>query len=213
MDSCRDRHPSAWRRGSDAGAPSVVVLPLSRTPPPRPADVGVGVGAGCGSEAPGTTVRLVRCPVCTSDDTKVVDSRTADDGTAIRRRRECLGCGHRFTTFERCEEQPFVVVKRSGDRVPFDRAKVEGGLASAAKGRPLGDEAIAAVAREIEESLRAAGPVVTSEQVGLAVLERLRDLDQVAYVRFASVYKGFDDPSDFEREIVLLTKDTAPKRH
>ena len=233
MDSCRDRHPSAWRRGAVRGAPSIVLLPgrgpVSADPrsaapdplvraeplalPDGPAPAEAAPGAGCGTTASGTTVRLVRCPVCTNDDTKVVDSRTADDGTAIRRRRECLECGHRFTTFERCEEQPFVVVKRSGDRVPFDRGKIERGLASAAKGRPLTPEAIAEVAVAIEDGLRSAGPVVTSEQVGLAVLEQLRELDQVAYVRFASVYKGFDDPSDFEREIVLLTKDTAPKRH
>ena len=155
----------------------------------------------------------VRCPICGNDDSKVIDSRTADDGIAIRRRRECLGCAHRFTTFERCEEQPLLVIKRSGDRAPFERAKVEAGLASAAKGRPLDPEAIAAVVLEIEDELRLrGGGEVTSEQVGLAVLDHLRELDKVAYVRFASVYKGFDDPSDFEREIVLLAKESEPKR-
>ena len=210
MGSSRDRHPSGWRPGEVDG---VAIVRLAAGPP--------AVTAGSTAVAGGTTVRFVRCPVCTEDDTKVVDSRTADDGTAVRRRRECLACHHRFTTFERCEEQPFVVVKRSGDRVPFDRSKIEQGLASAAKGRPLSDDRIAAVALTIEDQLRTIGASVTSEQVGLAVLERLRDLDQVAYVRFASVYKGFDDPSDFEREIELLTgatgptlaKETAPKRH
>jgi transcriptional repressor NrdR len=155
----------------------------------------------------------VRCPSCSSLEDKVIDSRTADDGSAIRRRRQCLGCGHRFTTFERSEEQPLVVVKRSGDRAPFDRRKVEAGVVAAAKGRPVTLEEIADLAAGLEDQLRLEGSEVSSEQVGVAVLERLRDLDQVAYVRFASVYKGFDDPADFQREIRLLTKTTAPKRH
>lgn len=136
-----------------------------------------------------------------------------DDGSAIRRRRECVACGRRFTTFERCEELPLVVVKRSGDRVSFDRVKVEAGVDAAAKGRPLGADQIARMVEEIEEQLRLDGPEVTSEQVGLAVLDRLRDVDQVAYLRFASVYKGFDDAADFQREVGLLTKATEPKRH
>jgi transcriptional repressor NrdR len=154
----------------------------------------------------------VRCPTCAHLDDKVVDSRQADDGSSIRRRRECLACGQRFTTFERLEEVPLMVLKRSGDRVPFDRAKVVDGIAAATKGRPVSDEQIADVAADLEDQLRLVGPEVTSEQVGLAVLDHLRDLDQVAYVRFASVYKGFDDPSDFQREVRLL-KATAPKRH
>jgi transcriptional repressor NrdR len=155
----------------------------------------------------------VRCPSCTDVDDRVVDSRMADDGSSIRRRRECLACGHRFTTFERYEEQPIVVVKRSGDRVPFDRAKVEAGIVAAAKGRPVTLEQIALMAEALEDGIRLQGGEVTSEQVGLAVLDELRDVDQVAYVRFASVYKGFDDAADFQREIRLLTKETAPKRH
>jgi transcriptional repressor NrdR len=137
----------------------------------------------------------------------------ADDGTAIRRRRECLSCSHRFTTFERLEELPLTVVKRSGDRVPFERAKVEAGIAAAAKGRPLEPAKITQTVEEIEEQLRLQGSELTSEQVGLAVLDRLRDLDHVAYLRFASVYKGFDDAADFQREVRLLTKETEPKRH
>jgi transcriptional repressor NrdR len=153
----------------------------------------------------------VRCPSCSSVDDKVVDSRQADDGSAIRRRRECLQCGRRFTTFERVEEVPLVVVKRSGEREPFDRLKVVAGLKAACKNRPVADVALDALATEVEESLRLDGPEVTSQQIGLAVLERLRHTDEVAYVRFASVYKGFDDPSDFEREIGLLTKNAEPK--
>ena len=155
----------------------------------------------------------MRCPTCATLDDKVVDSRATEDGTAIRRRRECLSCGRRFTTFERLEEVPLVVIKRSGDRVAFDRDKIEAGVRSAAKGRPVTDDQLAALAAEIEDGLRLSGSEVKSEQIGVAVLERLRELDKVAYVRFASVYKDFDDPADFQREIRLLTKATAPKRH
>ncbi|HVN51041.1 MAG TPA: transcriptional regulator NrdR [Acidimicrobiales bacterium] len=154
----------------------------------------------------------MRCPACAHLDDKVVDSRTNDDGTAIRRRRECLACGFRFTTFERCEEVPLLVVKRSGDRVPFDRTKVEAGVLAAAKGRPVDDDQVAALAASVEDELRLAGGEVTSEQVGRAVLERLVGLDQVAYLRFASVYKDFDDLADFQREVRLL-KATEPKSH
>jgi transcriptional repressor NrdR len=148
-----------------------------------------------------------------SDDDKVVDSRTSDDGASIRRRRECLECGRRFTTYERVEEVGLVVVKRSGDREPFERSKIVDGLRAAAKGRPLEERQLDDLAGEIEESLRLEGGDVTTERIGRDVLEHLRDLDHVAYVRFASVYKGFDDAADFERELTLLTKATAPKRH
>lgn len=106
-----------------------------------------------------------------------------------------------------------MVIKRSGDRVAFDRVKVESGVVAALKGRPITLEQVAELGAELEDQLRALGPEVSSDQVGLLVLEQLRDLDQVAYLRFASVYKGFDDPSDFQREVKLLTKSTAPKRH
>lgn len=155
----------------------------------------------------------MRCPTCAHLDDKVVDSRQSDDGEAIRRRRECLGCGARFTTFERLELVPMIVVKRSGDRVPFEQSKITEGIAAAAKGRPIEQETILLTAAAIAEELRLSGPELTSEQVGFAVLEHLRELDHVAYMRFASVYKGFDDASDFQREITLLTKATEPKRH
>jgi transcriptional repressor NrdR len=148
----------------------------------------------------------MRCPVCARVDDKVVDSRLADDGAAIRRRRECLACGRRFTTFERIEESALVVVKRDGTRQPFHRSKIVDGMRSAAKNRPLDVERLEAVAGQIEESLRMEGPEVTSERIGSLVLGRLRALDEVAYVRFASVYKGFAGPGDFEREIDLLTE-------
>jgi transcriptional repressor NrdR len=153
----------------------------------------------------------VRCPFCSSDDDKVVDSRLADDGTAIRRRRECVACSQRFTTFERVEEVPLVVVKRSGVREPFDRTKLVAGLRSACKNRPVSDEALDELCDAVEETLRLRPDDVTSEEIGRAVLERLRDLDEVGYVRFASVYKGFEGLGDFEREVGLLIKTTAPK--
>ena len=159
------------------------------------------------------SVAAVRCPACASFDDKVVDSRASEDGSAIRRRRECLGCGRRYTTFERVEEVPLVVVKRSGDREPFDRDKIVAGLRSAAKNRPLTEADLDQMAARVEDSVRLDGSEVASEQVGRAVLDALREVDQVAYLRFASVYKEFDDPSDFARELGLLTKSTAPKQH
>jgi transcriptional repressor NrdR len=149
--------------------------------------------------------------VCASLDDKVVDSRLAEDGAAIRRRRECLACGRRSTTFERLEEVALVVVKRSGERVPFERAKVVAGVASAAKNRPVDPAAMEALAADVEEELRLLGTEVPTQEVGLAVLRRLEGLDHVAYVRFASVYKGFEDLTDFEREVGLLTKTSLPK--
>lgn len=154
----------------------------------------------------------MRCPWCQSLDDKVVDSRLADDGAAIRRRRECLACGRRFTTYERLEEAPLWVVKRAGEREPFDRSKLIAGVRAATKNRPVTPDQLEALAQQVEEALRGAGAEVTSQQIGLAVLERLRDLDEVAYLRFASVYKGFEDLGDFQREVGLLTKTTEPKR-
>jgi transcriptional repressor NrdR len=154
----------------------------------------------------------VRCPWCSADDDRVVDSRLAEEGGAIRRRRECLGCGRRFTTFERVEEQPLWVVKRSGQREPFERAKIVAGLRAASKNRPVTDHDLQELAQQVEEALRVGSGEPTSQQVGVAVLERLQGLDDVAYLRFASVYKGFEDLGDFQREVGLLTKTTEPKR-
>jgi transcriptional repressor NrdR len=153
----------------------------------------------------------VRCPFCSSDDDRVVDSRLAEDGVAIRRRRECIACSQRFTTFERIEEVPLVVVKRSGVREPFDRAKLIAGVRSACKNRPVTDETLEELSDAVEESLRLHPDAVTTEEIGRAVLERLRDVDEVGYVRFASVYKGFEGLGDFEREVGMLIKTTAPK--
>lgn len=142
----------------------------------------------------------------------MVDSRLSEEGAAIRRRRECLGCGRRFTTFERVEGQPLWVMKRSGQREPFDRVKVVEGVRAACKNRPVADEALQHLAQAVEEGLRGVRDDPTSQQVGMAVLEQLKLLDDVAYVRFASVYKGFEDIGDFQREVGLLTKTTEPKR-
>jgi transcriptional repressor NrdR len=129
----------------------------------------------------------------------------AEDGAAIRRRRECGVCGRRYTTFERIDEVPLMVVKRSGIRQPFDRRKLIDGLWAATKNRPVTEG-------QLDVELREESSVTTSEQIGLAVLERLRLLDEVAYLRFASVYKGFEGVDDFRREVGLLTKTTAPKQ-
>jgi transcriptional repressor NrdR len=152
----------------------------------------------------------VRCPECSALDDKVVDSRASDDGTAIRRRRECLTCGFRFTTFERADEAPLVVVKASGERQPFERDKVVAGVRAAAKNRPVTEEQVEALATGVEDSLRRRGGEVESTRIGLAVLERLRDLDEVAYVRFASVYKDFAGVDDFADELRLLLDDPRP---
>ncbi|MET0894934.1 MAG: transcriptional regulator NrdR [Acidimicrobiia bacterium] len=153
----------------------------------------------------------MRCPYCANDDDKVVDSRPADDGMAVRRRRECLHCGKRFTTYERFEEIMLTVVKRSGAMVPFDPEKLHAGIDHAVAGSGIDPAAVDALSAEIEEQVRALGPEVPSEAIGRAVLERLRTLDLVSYMRFASVYKGFEDVGDFERELVELQKQTAPK--
>ena len=154
----------------------------------------------------------MRCPFCQGVDDKVVDSRLAEDGAAIRRRRECLVCGRRYTTYERLEELPLMVMKRSGEAEPFDRDKLAAGIERAVTNRPIEEGTVAALAAEVEEEVRGEGPEVTSERVGLAVLDRLRLLDDVAYLRFASVYKGFENVEDFEREVGELQKTTEPKR-
>jgi transcriptional repressor NrdR len=122
-------------------------------------------------------------------------------------------CGYRFTTFERMEEVALIVVKRSGEREPFIRGKLIAGLRAAAKGRPVPVEQLEMLATSVEDALRLDGPEVSSAQIGLMVLDALRQLDEVAYLRFASVYKGFDQAADFQRELTLLAKGTPPKSH
>jgi transcriptional repressor NrdR len=155
----------------------------------------------------------VRCPSCGGQDDHVIDSREAEGGTAIRRRRECLLCEQRFSTVERVVGTTLTVLKRSGEREPFSLQKVVAGVAAACKNRPVSHEAISRLATSIEESCRSSGPTVTTQQLGVEVLDALKSLDGVAYLRFASVYKGFSDADDFAREADLLTKATAPKVH
>jgi transcriptional repressor NrdR len=156
--------------------------------------------------------QVMRCPWCGESRDRVVDSREVERGAAVRRRRSCLACSRRFTTFERFDESVLWVVKRSGQREPFSRDKVVRGVLAATKNRPVARDAIEELAEHVETHLRAAGPEVSSEQVGVTVLDRLRELDDVAYLRFASVYKGFEEVGDFQREAGLLSKRTAPKR-
>jgi transcriptional repressor NrdR len=143
-------------------------------------------------------------------DDKVIDSRMADSGAATRRRRECLACGRRFTTFERLDDVPFLVRKRDGGQEPFSRQKVVAGMLAAAKNRPVTLAELEAVAAEIEEALRLEGGDLTSARIGQQVLTRLRQLDEVAYLRFASVYKGFKGAGDFQREAGLFTGPASP---
>ncbi|MGW5671363.1 transcriptional regulator NrdR [Micromonospora sp. NPDC003776] len=144
----------------------------------------------------------MRCPYCRHADSRVVDSREADDGQLIRRRRSCPECGKRFTTVE---EAVLAVVKRSGVTEPFSRTKIIGGVRKACQGRPVDDDSIALLAQKVEETVRAKGAAeIPSHEVGLAILGPLRDLDEVAYLRFASVYRSFDSLADFEREIETL---------
>jgi transcriptional repressor NrdR len=153
----------------------------------------------------------VRCPFCSIDDDRVIDSRLAEDGVAIRRRRECTQCHQRFTTFERIDEVPLFVSKRSGERELFSREKVLRGVRAACKNRPVDPDMLESLVDRVEEEMRMLGRDVTSEEVGVATLEVLRSVDDVAYVRFASVYKGFEEASDFAKEIRMLDKATAPK--
>jgi transcriptional repressor NrdR len=155
----------------------------------------------------------MRCPWCGNEDSKVIDSRPADGGDAIRRRRECLACGRRFTTFERAEALALRVVKRDGTREPYQRAKVVAGVRKAIVNRPVTEEQVGRLVDRVEDRLRRKGPDVTTQDIGLEVLRLLRGLDQVAYLRFASVYKDFQEPSDFERELGALLQKRVPKRN
>ncbi len=144
----------------------------------------------------------MHCPFCRHTDSRVMDSRVTDDGAAIRRRRQCPECGRRFTTLESAS---LTVVKRSGASEPFSRSKVLIGVRKACQGRPVTEDDLALLAQRVEESVRSQGSAeVEAHEVGLAVLEPLRELDEVAYLRFASVYQAFDSLEDFETAITLL---------
>jgi transcriptional repressor NrdR len=150
----------------------------------------------------------MHCPFCRHPDSRVVDSRTADDGAAIRRRRSCPECGRRFTTVETAS---LTVIKRSGATEPFSRTKVLAGVRKACQGRPVSEDDLALLAQRVEEAVRASGVAeIDAHEVGLAILGPLRELDEVAYLRFASVYRSFDSLADFEAEIALLRAEHEP---
>lgn len=144
----------------------------------------------------------MHCPYCRNDDTRVLDSRVADDGGSIRRRRTCHECGKRFTTVEQMQ---LTVLKRSGATEPFTREKAVVGVRKACKGRPVSEDDLARLGQTVEGHLRAEGwAEVPAHEVGLAILGPLRELDEVAYLRFASVYRAFESAEDFESEIAML---------
>ncbi|TQS27627.1 transcriptional regulator NrdR [Microbispora sp. KK1-11] len=150
----------------------------------------------------------MHCPFCRHPDTRVVDSRAAEDGAAIRRRRTCPECGRRFTTQETVL---LMVSKRSGVTEPFSREKVIAGVRRACQGRPVGEDSLAQLGQRVEESIRGTGAAeIASHEVGLAILGPLRDLDEVAYLRFASVYRSFETLADFEAEIERLRAAHGP---
>lgn len=154
----------------------------------------------------------MRCPYCSVDDDRVVDSRAAEEGAAVRRRRECRACGQRYSTYERAEHSVLMVRKRNGVAEPYDRAKVIAGVAKATKNLEVDPEDVRRAAARVEAHLQALGRrEVGSEAVGAEVLDALRELAPVAYVRFASVYKGFTSPDDFRRELASLEKEAPPK--
>ena len=151
----------------------------------------------------------MRCPYCSYSESKVIDSRPAEEGTTIRRRRECLSCGRRFTTYEIMERLPLLVIKRDGSRQSFDRMKVIGGMVKACEKRPVPVDQIERVADEIEQELQSSlEREVSSAQIGEMIMDRLKDLDQVAYVRFASVYRQFKDINTFLDELNKLLKES-----
>jgi len=151
----------------------------------------------------------MHCPFCKNGDTRVLDSRVADDGTSIRRRRVCSECEKRFTTIEQMQ---LTVLKRSGASEPFSRDKAIAGVRKALKGRPVTEDALACLGQDVEDALRAAGSAeIASHEVGLAILEPLKKLDEVAYLRFASVYKSFESVNDFADEIAGLMAADADK--
>ena len=144
----------------------------------------------------------MHCPFCRNTDSRVVDSRTTEDGTSIRRRRQCPECGRRFSTVETAS---LTVVKRSGATEAFSRSKIISGVRKACQGRPVGEDDLARLAQRVEESLRSTGAAqVDAHEVGLSILGPLRELDEVAYLRFASVYQAFESLEDFESAITLL---------
>jgi transcriptional repressor NrdR len=151
----------------------------------------------------------MNCPFCRSPDSRVIDSRAVDDGNAIRRRRECPSCERRFSTLETAS---LSVLKRSGVAEPFNREKIVVGVKKACQGRGVPDDQIEILVKKVEDAIRGTGQAeVKSEDVGLAILAPLRDLDEIAYIRFASVYRGYATLDDFEEEIARLRAEDADR--
>ncbi|HOX07410.1 MAG TPA: transcriptional regulator NrdR [Planctomycetota bacterium] len=149
----------------------------------------------------------MRCPYCKRDNDKVVDSRSSEDGLAIRRRRECLECHRRYTSYERLDENPVKVIKKDGRRVPFDRAKLRAGLEKACEKRPVSEEQVSRTVETIEaDALNRFEREIPTEFLGEQVMKHLRGLDQVAYVRFASVYREFKDAAEFQNVLNELNE-------
>lgn len=154
----------------------------------------------------------MRCPFCREDHDRVIDSRTVDDGFSIRRRRQCLRCGRRFRTYERPDEIAIKVVKKNGSREPFQRSKIRAGLATACWKRPISDDQIDALVADIESDIYAEYEgEIESRTLGELVMAYLKDFDQVAYVRFASVYREFTDVSDFVHELQPMLQNREPR--
>lgn len=150
----------------------------------------------------------MKCPFCSFADSKVIDSRPADDGSSIRRRRECLACQKRFTTYEIVERLPLVVIKRDGSRQSFDRMKVLNGMIRACEKRPVAVQELERIADDIEHELQGAlEREISTTEIGEMVMERLKDIDEVSYVRFASVYRSFKDINTFMEELTKLLED------
>jgi transcriptional repressor NrdR len=154
----------------------------------------------------------MKCPFCQHPDSRVVDSRTSDDNAAVRRRRECPECHRRFTSYERAGEVRLFVIKKDGRREPFDRAKVVAGMTKACEKRPISRELVEQIADEVERRLRdELSEEVPTSEIGAMVMEKLRDADEVAYVRFASVYKEFRDADSFLKEIEDVLRSPRPE--
>jgi transcriptional repressor NrdR len=139
----------------------------------------------------------MKCPACNKDDDKVLDSRPTEDGLAIRRRRECNGCGNRFTSYERVEEKPVLVIKRDGRHEEFNRDKILAGIVRACEKRPVDLQVIEDIVDEVEKKVRKMSREIQTAEIGEFIMERLHKIDQIAYVRFASVYRQFKDVTDF----------------
>jgi transcriptional repressor NrdR len=151
---------------------------------------------------------MMKCRYCLSCDSKVVDSRPTEDGTAIRRRRECINCGKRFTTYEKIEEISIMVVKKDGRREPFDSSKILSGVRKACEKRPISSSEIEKLVEDVvREIFNTLDQEVTSVEIGELVMKRLKKLDEVAYVRFASVYREFKDINTFMEELKLMLRD------